>query len=172
MTTTIILQIPDDVAQQLQAEAQQQNTTLENLAAERLIQNSSTHQKTQPSLEIPGEYAPVIEMFHQIRAAHQTESDRVKIATPTPLTRLVASSMVRQQLVQKIEIDQTQPNAPMTLYLSKRPIPSPQYRENYLDDLETDDPRLKPILDKLRNPDPDICIQGINELGDYGCELA
>jgi hypothetical protein len=172
MTTTITLHLPDEVAQQLQAEAQQQNTTLENLATARLMQNSSTHNKAQPPIEIPGEYTPVIEMFNQIRAAQQTESDRVKIATPTPLTRLVASSMVRQQLIQKIEFDQTQPNAHMTLYLSKRPIPPPQYRESYLDDWQTDDPRLKPILEKLRNPDPNICIQGINELGDYGCELA
>jgi ribosomal protein S8 len=171
MTTTIILQIPDDVAQQLQAEAQQQNTTLENLAAERLIQNSSTHKKAQYSLEIPSEYTPVIEMFNQIRAAHQAENDHIQIAT-TPITRVVANSMVRHQLIQKIEIDETQPDAPMVLYLSKRPIPSSQYREGYLDDLQTDDPRLKPILEKLRDPDPDICIQGINELGDYGCELA
>jgi hypothetical protein len=172
MTTLITLQLSDDFAQQLQAEAQQQNTTLENLATERLIQNSSIPKKVQPPIDTPIEYGPVIEMFNQIRAAQQTESDRVKIATPAPLTRLVASSMVRQQLIQKIEIDQTQLNAPMTLYLSKRPIPSPQHRESYLDDWQTDDPRLKSILEKLRNPDPDICIQGINELGDYGCELA
>ena len=170
--TTITLQLPDDFALQLQAEAQQQNTTLENFAAERLMQNSSTPNKAQPSVDVPSDYAPVIEMFNQIRAAHQTEYDRVKLATTTPLTRLVASSMVRQQLIQDIEIDEAQPNAPMILYLSKRPIPSPQYREGYLDDFQTDNARLKPILEKLRDPDPNIRIQGVNALGELGCELA
>jgi acyl carrier protein len=285
MTTFITVQLSDEFVQQLQAEAQQQNTTLENLATERLMQNSSTHQKAQPPVDIPTDYAPVIEMFSQIRAAHQTECDRVKIATTAPLTRLVANLMVRRQLIQDIEIDETQPDAPMTLYLSKHPIPSPQYRvlhshlnppaivtdtdvealgqnlleivgektgypiemlelemdmetdlgidsikrveilgtvqerfpnlpqpnledlaelrtlgqivdflmdqttekkttvleltmpepinrEGYLDDFQTDDPKLKQILEKLRDPDPNIRIQGANALGDLGCELA
>ncbi len=169
MTTTITLQLPDDFAQQLQAEAQQQNTTLENFAATRLMQSSTN---AQSSVERPSEYTPVIEMFDQIRAAHQTEYDCIKIATTTPLTRLVASSMVRRQLIQNIEIDETQPSVPMTLYLSKRPIPYPQYGEGYLDDFQTDNPRLKPILEKLRDPDPNIRIQGVNALGDLGCEMA
>ena len=174
MTTSITVQLSDEVAQQLQIEAQKNNTTLENIVAQRLMQPSATLEKQQhASDEAPVDYDNVLEMFDHIYAANQTGLDRVQIPVTTPITRHLASTLVKQHIIRDLEIDETQSDAPMTLYLPEEHPPSPKYEQkDYLQDFKTDDPRLKQILEKLRDPDPNIRIQGINALGDYGCELA
>jgi ribosomal protein S8 len=172
MTTTITLQIPDELAQQLQAEAQQQNTTIENLVAQRLMQNSGANPQAQDLDQIPAKYVPLLEMFNQINEAQQKGQDYARVAISTPFTRSVASSMVSQKWLRHIEVDDTQPDAPMTLYLSEKFLQPREYKKGYLDNFQTDHPRLKLILEKLRDPDPNIQLQGVQELGDLGREFA
>lgn len=173
MTTSITVQLSDEFAQQLQIEAQQHNTTVENIVAKRLMQPSITDLKQHALDETPVDYENIFEMFNHIYAANQTGLDRVQIPITTPITRHIANTLVQQHIIRHLEIDETQPDAPMTLYLPEEHLPRPTYEQkDYLQDFQTDDPRLKQILEKLRDPDPNIRIQGINALGDYGCELA
>jgi ribosomal protein S8 len=175
MTTLITLELSDDVVQQLQAEAQKQNTTLEKLAIQRIVQPNNINPKIQNSPTITEEHLdqeiPLAQMCNRIYEANQTGLDRIQ-ATATPLTRQIADSLLRQKIIDRIEIDEIQPNV-MTLYLPEHPLPTPQFGiKNYLQDFSADDPELIPILQKLQNPDPNIRIQAINALGERCRELA
>jgi hypothetical protein len=175
MTTLITLELSDDVVQQLQAEAQKQNTTLEKLAIQRIVQPNNINPKIQNSPTITEEHLdqeiPLAQMCNRIYEANQTGLDRIQ-ATATPLTRQIADSLLRQKIIDRIEIDENQTDV-MTLYLPEKPLPTPQFGiKNYLQDFPTDDPELIPILQKLQDPDPNIRIQAINALGERCRELA
>jgi hypothetical protein len=174
MTTTITLQLPDEIAQRLQIEAQEQNTTPENVAAQHLVQtlrsNSSIHQSFEKTDEHLGNDNPLAQLFNRIYEANQAGQDRIQ-AKITPLTRQIADSLLKQQLVTQIEIDETQADT-MILYLPEGGLPVPEYGQNdYLQNFRTDNPRLQQILEKLRDPDPNVRIQGVTALGDFACEL-
>ena len=174
MTTTLILQLPDDIAQQLQTEAQKQNTTPENFAVQHLqqtlrpnpdIQNTST--TTDEALDNDD---PLTQMFNRIYEANQTGQKSIQ-AKITPLTRQIADSLVKQEIIDRIEMDKTQTDV-MTLYMPVTPPPPPQFGPiNYLQEFPTDDPEKIKILQKLQDPDPNIRIQGIYALRDLCLEL-
>jgi hypothetical protein len=172
MTTTVILQLPDDFAQQLQTEAQKKNTTLESLAAQRLMQTSETCQEIQnPPNEPTTKDDDLFEMFNKIYEANQTGLDRIQ-AKATPLTRQIADSLLTQRIIDQIEMDETQTDV-MILYLPATPTSPPQFGPvNYLQEFPTDDPEKIKILQKLQDPDPNIRIQGIHALRDRCLELA
>jgi hypothetical protein len=175
MTTLITLELSDDVIQQLQTEAQKQNTTLEKLAIQRIVQPNHTNPKTQSAPTITEEpldqEIPLAQMCNRIYEANQTGLNRIQ-ATATPITRQIADSLLHQKIIDRIEIDEIQTDV-MTLYLPEKPLPVPQFGiKNYLQDFPTDDPELIPILQKLQDPDPNIRIQAINALGERCRELA
>jgi ribosomal protein S8 len=173
MTTTLILQLPDDIAKQLQAEAQQQNTTPENLAAQHLLQTLRPKTNIQNSLadELLDNDDPLTQMFNRIYEANQTGLDRIQ-AKATPLTRQIADSLLTQHIIDRIEMDETQTDV-MILYLPATPTSPPQFGPvNYLQEFPTDDPEKIKILQKLQDPDPNIRIQGIHALRDRCLELA
>jgi hypothetical protein len=175
MTTLITLALSDDIVQQLQAEAQKQNTTLEKLAIQRIVQPNNIDPKPQNPPTITEEHLDreisLAQMCNRIYEANQTGLDRIQ-ATANPLTRQIADSLLRQKIIDRIEIDEIQPNV-MTIYLPEKPLPTPQFGiKNYLQDFPTDDSELIPILQKLQDPDPNIRIQGINALGERCRELA
>jgi hypothetical protein len=181
MTTLITVELSDECAQQLQAEAQQQNTTVESFLAQHLTQTLRTASK-ETTLSMPprewlaGHYS-VVEMFSFIRAAKQFNRDHIQIPV-TPLARHIANQMVQHNFIRSVEVDPTPPSEFMTLHLLEQMPTTSNYSpdENYsLDDLlnlPTDNPELKQILEKLKDPDPNICIQGINALGDLYSEPA
>jgi ribosomal protein S8 len=174
MTTSITLQLPDDIAQQLQTEAQKQNTTPENIAAQCLMQTLRPNQNPQSLLAKTDEPLdkndPLLQMFNRIYEANQIRQDRIQ-AKVTPLTRQIADSLLKQQLIDRIEIDDTQIDV-MILYLPVNPAPPPQFGPvNYLQEFPTDDPEKRQILQKLQDPDPNVRIQGITALRDRCLEL-
>ena len=172
MTTTITLQLPDDIAQQLQTEAQKQNTTVESLATQRLMQTSSTAQATQNlSDETPVQDDSVIEMFSRISEAKKLEADQIQVPA-TDLTRHVANFLMQHNLIQSVESDASKPYESITLHLVQETPAIPKNRLDDLLNLPTDDPELKQILQKLKDPDPKVCIQGVNALGDLYSEPA
>jgi ribosomal protein S8 len=181
MTTLITVELSDECAQQLQAEAQQQNTTVESFLAQYLTQILRTTSKettlSMPPREWLAGYYTVAEMFSFIRAAKQFNRDRIQIPA-TPLARHIANQMVQHNFIRSVEVDSTPPFEFMTLHLlTQKPATSNSSPdENYsLDDLlnlPTDNLELKQILEKLKDPDPNICIQGINALGDLYSEPA
>jgi hypothetical protein len=174
MTTSITLNLPDAVAQQLQAEAQQQNTTVEGFLVQHLTQTLRTFSKGQTSSPLSGErlaaYVTVAEIFSFIRAAKQFNRDQVQIPA-NPLALHIANLLVKHNSIRSVEVDVTQPSQSITLHLLEENNDTPKSNtpEYSLDDLlnlPTDNPELRQILEKLKDPDPDICIQGINALGD------
>jgi hypothetical protein len=181
MTTLITVELSDECAQQLQAEAQQQNTTVESFLAQYLTQTLRTASKettlSMPPREWLAGYYTVAEMFSFIRAAKQFNRDHIQIPA-TPLARHIANQMVQHNFIRSVEVDPTPPSEFMTLHLLEQMPTTSNYSpdENYsLDDLlnlPTDNPELKQILEKLKDPDPNICIQGINALGDLYSEPA
>jgi ribosomal protein S8 len=181
MTTLITVELSDECAQQLQAEAQQQNTTVESFLAQYLTQTLRTTSKettlSMPPREWLAGYYTVAEMFSFIRAAKQFNRDHIQIPA-TPLARHIANQMVQHNFIRSVEVDPTPPFEFMTLHLlAQMPATSNSSpNENYsLDDLlnlPTDNLELKQILEKLKDPDPNICIQGINALGDLYSEPA
>ncbi|MGB8699797.1 MAG: hypothetical protein WCD18_10305 [Thermosynechococcaceae cyanobacterium] len=167
MTTPITLQLPDAVVQHLQAEAQKQHTTPENVATQHLVQILNNNSNIQNSLATTNEHLdnndPLFQMFNRIYEANQTGQKSIQ-ATVTPLTYQIAESLVKQEIIHQIEIDKTQPDV-MTLYMPAIPIPPPQFRQvNYLQEFPTEDPEKIQILQKLQDPDPNIRIQAIHEL--------
>jgi hypothetical protein len=181
MTTLITVELSDECAQQLQAEAQQQNKTVESFLAQHLTQTLRTASKettlSMPSREWLAGYYTVAEIFSFIRAAKQFNRDHIQIPA-TSLARHIANQMVQHNFIRSVEVDPTPPSKFMTLHLLEQmPTTSNDSSdENHsLDDLlnlPTDNPELKQILEKLKDPDPNICIQGINALGDLYSEPA
>lgn len=178
MTTPITLQLPDAVVQQLQAEAQQQNTTVESFLAQHLTQTLRTAPKSSmPPREWLAGYYTVAEMFSFIRAAKQFNRDHIQVPV-TPLARHIANQMVKHNFIRSVEVDPTPPSEFMTLHLleqmptTSNDSPDENYSLDDLLNLPTDNPELKQILEKLKDPDPNICIQGINALGDLYSEPA
>jgi hypothetical protein len=175
MTTSITLQLPDDIAQQLQTEAQKQNTTPENIAAWYLMQTLRPNQSSQNSLAETNEPLdpddPLWQMFNGIYEANQTGQDYIQ-AIVTPLTRQIADSLLKQQLIERIEIDDTQTDV-MTLHLPANPPPPPQFSPvNYLQEFPTDAPEELQVLQKLQDSDPSVRIQGVTALREHCLELA
>lgn len=175
MTTTITLQLPDDFVQQLQSEAQQQNKTVEGFLAQHLTQTLRTSPKGQPSSPLSGErvasYVALAEIFSFIRAAKQFNRDRVQIPA-NPLALHIANLLVKHNSIRSVEVDVAQASQSMTLHLLEEKTHSPEYSLDDLLNLHTDNPELKQIFAKLKDPDPNICIQGINALGDLYSEPA
>ncbi len=181
MTTLITVELSDECAQQLQAEAQQQNTTLESFLAQYLTQTLRTTSKettlSMPPREWLAGYYTVAEMFSFIRAARQFNKDHIQILA-TPFALHIANQMVKHNFIRSVEVDPNPSPEFMTLHLLEQMPTTSNYSpdENYsLDDLlnlPTDNPELKQILEKLKDPDPNICIQGINALGDLYSEPA
>jgi ribosomal protein S8 len=181
MTTLITVELSDECAQQLQAEAQQQNTTVESFLAQYLTQTLRTTSKettlSMPPREWLAGYYTVAEMFSFIRAAKQFNRDHIQIPA-TPLARHIANQMVQHNFIRSVEVDPTPPFEFMTLHLLEQMpvISNSSPNENYsLDDLlnlPTDNLELKQILEKLKDPGSNICIQGINALGDLYSEPA
>jgi hypothetical protein len=173
MTTTITLQLSDEVAQKLQAEAQQQNTTLESILNQYLAQplriTPTGQPSTLPHKEWLAGYFAVAEIFSFIRAAKQFKQNHVQLQV-TPLYLHIANSLVEHNILHSVEVDPTPPSESMTLHLLEEMPVTPQYNLDNLLNFPTDNPDLKQILEKLKDPDPDICIQGINALGDLYCE--
>jgi ribosomal protein S8 len=173
MTTLITLELSDDIVQQLQAEAQKQNTTPENIAAQRLMQTLKSNPSPQNSFATDEQLHnddPLTQMFNRIYEANQTGQDRIQ-AKVTPLTRQIADSLITQHLIDRIEMDETQTDF-MTLYMPATPTPAPQFGPvNYLQEFPTNDPEEIQILQKLQDPDPNIRIQGIHALRDRCLEL-
>jgi ribosomal protein S8 len=173
MTTTLILQLPDEIAQQLQTEAQKQNTTPENIAAQRLMQTLKSNPSPQNSFATDEQLDnndPLTQMFNRIYEANQTGQDRIQ-AKVTPLTRQIADSLLTQHLIDRIEMDETQTDF-MTLYMPATLTPAPQFGPvNYLQEFPTNDPEEIQILQKLQDPDPNIRIQGIHALRERCLEL-
>jgi hypothetical protein len=113
---------------------------------------------------------PLLQMFNGIYEANQTGQDRIQ-AKVTPLTQQIADSLLKQQLIERIEIDDTQADV-MTLYLPANPLPLPQFSPvNYLQEFPTDDPEERQILKKLQDPDSNVRIQGITALRNRCLEL-
>jgi uncharacterized protein YigA (DUF484 family) len=113
---------------------------------------------------------PLLQMFNSIYEANQTGQDRIQ-AIVTPLTHQIADSLVKQQLIERIEVDDTQTDV-MTLYLPANPPLTPQFSPvNYLQEFPTDDPEELQILQKLQDPDPSVRIQGITALRERCLEL-
>jgi ribosomal protein S8 len=174
MTTTLILQLPDDIAQQLQTEAQKQNTTPENIAAQRLMQTLESNPSPQKSLatdDAPLDNDdPLTQMFNRIYEANQTGQKQIQVKA-TPLTRQIADSLITQHIIDRIEMDETQTDV-MILYMPTTPTHPPQFGPiNYLQEFPTNDPEEIQILQKLQDPDPSIRIQGIHALRDRCLEL-
>jgi Protein of unknown function (DUF2281) len=112
--------------------------------------------------------APLWQMFNDIYEANHTGQDHIQ-AKVTPLIRQVADSLLKQQLIERIEIDDTQIDV-MTLYLANPP--PPQFSPvNYLQEFPTEDPEERQILQKLQDPDPNVRIQGITALTERCLEL-
>jgi hypothetical protein len=181
MTTPITVELSDAVVQHWQAKAQQQNTTVESFLAQHLTQTLRTASKgttlSMPPTEWLAGYYTVAEMFSFIRAAKQFNKDHIQVPA-TPLARHIANQMVQHNFIRSVEVDPTPPSEFMTLHLLEQTPNTSNHNpdENYsLDDLlnlPTDNPELKQILEKLKDPDPNICIQGINALGDLYSEPA
>jgi ribosomal protein S8 len=173
MTTTLILQLPDEIAQQLQTEARKQNTTPENIAAQRLMQTLKLNPSPQNPFatdELLDNDDPLTQMFNRIYEANQTGQKQIQ-AKVTPLTRQIADSLLTQHLIDRIEMDETQTDV-MTLHMPVTPTPTPQFGPvNYLQEFPTNDPEEIQILQKLQDPDPSIRIQGIHALRDRCLEL-
>jgi predicted transcriptional regulator len=172
MTTSITFQLPDEVAQQLQAEAQQQNTTVERFLTQHLTQTLQTAPKEQqssmPHREWLAGYFAVAEMFSLIRAAQQFKQNQVQLPV-TPLSLHIANFLAKHNIIHSIEIDLTPPSQSITLHLLEEMPVTPQYDLDNLLKLPTENPELKQILENLQDSNPNICIQGINALGDlYG----
>lgn len=175
MSTSITLQLPDDIAQQLQIEAQKQNTTLENLLAQRLTQILHITPQAQ-NLSVLNEeslvsYLEIAEMFSFIREARQFERDYIQVPA-TPLALHIANLLVKHNLIHRVEVDTTQPYESMTLHLVQETPTTPKYSLDDLLNFPTNNHDLKQILGKLRDPDPNIRIQGVNALGDLYSEPA
>jgi hypothetical protein len=181
MTTLITVELSDEFAQQLQAEAQQQNKTVESFLAQYLTQTLRTTSKettlSMPPREWLAGYYTVAEMFSFIRAAKQFNRDHIQIPA-TPLARHIANQMVQHNFIHSVEVDPTPPFEFMTLHLlaqmpaTSNSSPGENYSLDDLLNLPTDNLELKQILEKLKDPDPNICIQGINALGDLYSEPA
>jgi hypothetical protein len=172
MPTTVIIQLPDELAQQLQAEARQQNTTVEGFLAQYLTQTLRAVPKGQTSSRPPEEwlavYFAIAEIFSFIRAAKQFKQSQVQLQV-TPLYLHIANFLIKHKIIHSVEVGSTPPSESMTLNLLENTQATPQYSLDDLLNLPTDNPELKQVLEKLKDPDPNICIQGINALGDlYG----
>jgi hypothetical protein len=176
MTTTVTLQLPDELAQELQEEAQRQNTTLENIVAQRLKQLSA---KSQGSKHSPDEQRSLQKDYGDKKAVNPTdinsledffEAVRSAIETEQPIIQApvnevylgIAESLKRSGVLLDIQSD----DQTLTLYINPTPPPSVIPSLPDIDSSELD-PKIAKIIEDLKHEDGMVRYQSIQEIAHW-----
>lgn len=158
-TTTLVLQLPPNIAQQLQAEAQKQNTTLEKLALKSIQKdygNNLSHSSTPTS--------SIVNFFIALRDGIQTGQLTMQI--PVDETNLqMAESFKRNGTLLDFQASDKQ----LTLQLNPNLLRSPSMLDLSSIDLAELDPETAKIVEDFRHEDATIRYQAIQKVAQrYG----
>jgi hypothetical protein len=170
MSTTLTIELSDELEQHLIAQAEQLNMPIEKVVLSSL--NQSINLVTKPATQTQANYIQIAEMLMQIREAQQSRQSTALIPA-NPLTLNLATQMQEMGFIGNIT--QTETDNKSLLEITLNPENGDRPTLTVLDEInafmaehsiaEGLSPELIPLLNDLKHPDPVVRSSAIQALG-------
>ena len=163
MSTTLKLELSDELELQLVTQAQKLNLSPESFALQSLTQ--SLNQPPVPELQAADAFFVITDMIHCLREAQLDQRFQVEVFA-SPITVHLAQIMQASGQINCFELVGEEEQQRLAIDLNPNFTPSPLSLESSFSPDNPDlPPQLSQIVGNLKNEDPQIRIQAIQALG-------
>jgi hypothetical protein len=167
MSTTLMIELSDELERHLTAQAEQLNMPMEKVVLSSLAQSI----RPKPTTQTQANYIQIAEMLMQIRGAQQS-GQSIVLVPANPITQNLATQMQEMGFIGNFTQIETDNISLLEITLSPENSDRPQL--TVLDEINTfmaehsiaEDlsPELIPLLKDLKDPDPAVRSSAIQEL--------